>query len=258
MTASSHSKLRSICTVMPNPFFFHVIVFLKNQIFLTNIISVTFMDICHFVSSYFPLVFLPLKTHLDPCLLHMNLLCCKKCGYWKKPTLNCFNNNSIIVYQPNLFTKSNWWSQSQSECWEVAVPCAVTVQSTFGRGCELAAIARWRGGDGESRWPLAVLAIWNEKRRNLGQLCHPFEVGTACLWSGGWVLSFHVLLLCDLGRPQLHKPYWLYRLEKKKRKRHNLFQHLWCWEAWSFMKWDEWQSCGSFKSSPWHDFLNKQ
>lgn len=70
-------------------------------------------------------------------------------------------------------------------------------------------------GDGESPRPLAVLAIGSEKRRNVGQLCHPFEVGTACLWSGGRELGFHVLLSRDLGRPQLHKPYWLYRLKKK-------------------------------------------
>lgn len=73
-------------------------------------------------------------------------------------------------------------------------------------------------GDGESRRPLAVLAIGSEKRRNVGQLCHPFEVGTACLWSGGRVPGFHVLLSCDLGRPRLHKPYWLYRLKKKWKK----------------------------------------
>lgn len=36
-------------------------------------------------------------------------------------------------------------------------------------------------GDGERRRPLAALAIGSEKRRNVGQLCHPFEVGTACL-----------------------------------------------------------------------------
>lgn len=91
-------------------------------------------------------------------------------------------------------------------------------------------------GDGESRRPLAVLAI-SEKRRNVGQLCHPFEVGTACLWSGGRALGFHVVLSCDLGRPQLHKPYWIYRLKKKKKKHwHNLFQHSWSSEAWSFMK----------------------
>lgn len=36
-------------------------------------------------------------------------------------------------------------------------------------------------GGGESRRPLAVLATGSEKRRNVGQLCHPFEVGTACL-----------------------------------------------------------------------------
>lgn len=75
-------------------------------------------------------------------------------------------------------------------------------------------------GDGESRRPLAALAIGSEKRRNVGQLCHPFEVGTACLWSGGRALGFHVLLSCDLGRPQLHKPYWLYCLEKKEKKTH--------------------------------------
>lgn len=73
-------------------------------------------------------------------------------------------------------------------------------------------------GDGESRRPLAELAIGSEKRRNVGQLCHPFEVRTACLWSGGWALGFHVLLSCDLGRPQLHKPYWLYCPKKKKKK----------------------------------------
>lgn len=107
-------------------------------------------------------------------------------------------------------------------------------------------------GDGESRRPLAVLAIGSKKRRNVGQLCHPFEVGTACLWSGGRALGFHVLLSCDLGRPQLHKPYWLYRPEKNPHW-HNLFQHLWGSEAWSFMKWDEWASAGSFKARPWHD-----
>lgn len=32
-----------------------------------------------------------------------------------------------------------------------------------------------------SRRPLAVLAIGSENRGNVGQLCHPFEVGTACL-----------------------------------------------------------------------------
>lgn len=56
-------------------------------------------------------------------------------------------------------------------------------------------VARWRegglrgcrecGAEGEgragSRRPLAVLAIGSENRRNVGQLCHPFEVGTACL-----------------------------------------------------------------------------
>lgn len=112
-------------------------------------------------------------------------------------------------------------------------------------------------GDGESRRPLAVLAIGSEKRRNVGQLCHPFEVGTACLWSGGRVPGFHVLLSCDLGRPRLHKPYWLYRLKKKwkkwKKHWHNLFQPLWDSEAWSFMKWDEWESTGNFKASPRHD-----
>lgn len=77
----------------------------------------------------------------------------------------------------------------------------------------------WRGGRVGSRRPLAVLAIGSENRRNVGQLCHPFEVGTACLWSGGRVLGFHVLLLGDLGRPELHKLYWLYCLEKKKGKK---------------------------------------
>lgn len=103
--------------------------------------------------------------------------------------------------------------------------------------------------DGESRRPLAVLAIGGEKRRNVGQLCHPFEVETACLWSGGWAISFHVLLSCDLGRPRLHKPYWLYPLEKKS---HNLFQHFWDLEDWSLMKWDEWVSSGSFKANLWN------
>lgn len=73
--------------------------------------------------------------------------------------------------------------------------------------------------DGESCRPLTVLDIGSEKRRNLGQLCHPFEVGTACLWSGGRAPGFHVLLSCDLGRPQLHKPYWIYRLGEKKKKK---------------------------------------
>ena len=76
-------------------------------------------------------------------------------------------------------------------------------------------------GDGESRRPLAVLAIGSEKRRNVGQLCHPFEVGTACLWSGGRAPGFHVLLSCDLRSPRLHKPYWLYRLKKKKKNEKN-------------------------------------
>lgn len=107
-------------------------------------------------------------------------------------------------------------------------------------------------GDGESRRPLAVLATGSEKRRNVGQLCHPFEVGTACLWSGGRALGFHVLISCDLGRPQLHKPYWLYCLKKKKKITDTIyFSTYGASEAWSFMKWDEWQSSGSFKASPW-------
>lgn len=106
-------------------------------------------------------------------------------------------------------------------------------------------------GDGESRRPLAALAIGSEKRRNVGQLCHPFEVGTACLWSGGRALGFHVLLSCDLGRPQLHKPYWLYCLEKKEKKTHThrltqsipalmglgslkLYEVRWMRECWEF------------------------
>ena len=112
-------------------------------------------------------------------------------------------------------------------------------------------------GDGERRRRLAALTIGSEKRRNVGQLCHPFEVETACLWSGGRAHGFQVLLSCDLGRPQLHKPYWLYSLKKKKHW-HNLFQHLWCLDAWSFMKWDEWQSAGSFKASPSTQLTNGQ
>lgn len=81
-------------------------------------------------------------------------------------------------------------------------------------------------GDGESRRPLAELAIGSEKRRNVGQLCHPFEVRTACLWSGGWALGFHVLLSCDLGRPQLHKPYWLYCPKKKKKNTDTIYSSI--------------------------------
>lgn len=108
-------------------------------------------------------------------------------------------------------------------------------------------------GDGESRQPLAMLAIGSEKRRNVGQLCHPFEVGTACLWSEGRALGFHVLLSCDLGRPQLHKPYWLYRLKKKKKNTDTIYSSTYGARKpealWSEMN----ESSGSFKASPWHD-----
>lgn len=113
------------------------------------------------------------------------------------------------------------------------------------------------GGEGRWKEPAAISGVgyckWKE--RNVGQLCHAFEVGTACLWSGGRALSFHVLLSCDLGRPQLHKPYWLSPEKNTKNNKHwhNLFQHLWGSEAWSSMKCCEWESAGSFKASPWHD-----
>lgn len=151
-----------------------------------------------------------------------------------------------------------------------AVPCAVTVQATFfaaagARSCcqvergwaeEVSGVWGWGGGRAGSRRPLAVLAIGSENRRNVGQLCHPFEVGTACLWSGGRVLGFHVLLLGDLGRPELHKPYWLYCLEKKKRKEKKkkktgtlLSKHS---EDRSFMN-PRKESAVSFKASLWHN-----
>lgn len=142
-----------------------------------------------------------------------------------------------------------------------AVPCAVTVQATFGRSCEHTLVARWRGGGWrESRRPLMVLDIGSEKRRNVGQLCHPFEVRTACLWSGGWALGFHVLLSCDLGRPQLHKPYWKYHLEKNNNTLTQSIpalmglENLMLYEA----ERDEWESAGSFKASLWQNLVTEK
>lgn len=120
------------------------------------------------------------------------------------------------------------------------------------------------GAAGESPRPLAVLAIGSENRRNVGQLCHPFEVGTACLWSGGRVLSFHVLLSCDLGRPQLHKKVLNILPSKQAEERKDeeekntgktysgTYGARKAGALWSEMN-ERWESAGSFKASPWQD-----
>lgn len=114
---------------------------------------------------------------------------------------------------------------TQGAEWTYTIPGASSrccaVGAALSRWCF--PVARWRGKvereGGGSRRPLAALAVGSEKRRNVGQLCHSFEVETAYLWSWGSAISFHVLLSCDLGRPRLQKPYWLYPPKKKKKEK---------------------------------------
>lgn len=75
----------------------------------------------------------------------------------------------------------------------VSLQCAVRVHTTFCCGRHMATLPGGWGvcdGAGEvavvcvgvwSRRLLAMFAIGSENRGNVGQLCHSFEVGTACL-----------------------------------------------------------------------------